>query len=222
MFKLIPSKPVNSMTQPLASVKEEMQPNSSDSTITAPPSLLSRQDLRQTLIQRRKSAPVELRRVWDKSIHQQLLTLPEIMEAELIGVYSPIRCEPNLHDFYQELHRAGKRLALPVVLAKDCALGFFEWIPGDTMEKDGFGVQIPAHRTQMVQPATLLIPCVGYNTARYRLGYGGGFYDRTLAMQPATHSVGIAYQLAQYEFIAETFDLPMSHIITELADSGSK
>ena len=192
------------MTQPLPSVKEEMQP--------------SRQNLREILIQRRKDAPLALRQEWDRQICQQLRQLPQIMDAAIIGVYSPIRCEPNLRDFYQDLQASGKRLALPVVLAKDSALAFFEWAPGDVMEKDAFGVLIPARREREVQASTLLIPCVGYNAARYRLGYGGGFYDRTLAKLPHAHSIGVAYRLAQCEFAAANFDLPMSQLITELSN----
>lgn len=215
IFKQIPSKPVNSMTQPFPSVKEEIQAVTDESLIPLPLRLNLRQELRKNLIQKRKDAPLALRQSWDQSIHQKLLTIPQIMQADIIGLYSPIRCEPNLRAFYQDLHEAGKRLALPVVLAKDSALGFVAWAPGDPMEKDDFGVLIPTRRSTYIQPDTLLIPCVGYNAARFRLGYGGGFYDRTLAQLPQAYSVGIAYQLAYCDFAPDTYDLAMSCIVTE-------
>jgi 5-formyltetrahydrofolate cyclo-ligase len=215
IFKQIPSKPVNSMTQPLPSVKEEMQSASDESIIPSLSTLSLRQDLRKRLIQERKDTALALRQAWDTRIQQKLLGVPRIMQADIIGVYSPIRCEPNLLAFYQDLHQAGKRLALPLVLAKDRALAFVPWVPGDIMEKDEFGVLIPIKRNNFVRPSTLLIPCVGYNSARFRLGYGGGFYDRTLAELPQAYSVGIAYQLAYCDFAPEKFDLAMSTVVTE-------
>lgn len=215
IFKQIPSKPVNSMTQPLPSVKEEMQSADDESMILSKSTLSVRQELRNSSIQKRKETPLALRQAWDLRIQQKLLNIPQIMQAGTIGVYSPIRCEPNLLAFYQDLHQAGKQLALPVVVAKDHALAFVPWAPGDPMEKDEFGVLIPTNRDIFVQPNTLLIPCVGYNAARFRLGYGGGFYDRTLAELPQAYSVGIAYQLAYCDFAPEKFDLAMRCIVTE-------
>ncbi|MFZ6800732.1 5-formyltetrahydrofolate cyclo-ligase [Undibacterium sp. Di24W] len=203
------------MTQPLPSVKEEMQSASDESIIPSLSTLSLRQELRKRLIQERKDTTSALRQAWDIRIQQKLLNVPQIMQADIIGVYSPIRCEPNLLAFYQDLHQAGKQLALPLVLAKDQALAFVPWIPGDNMEKDEFGVLIPTSRDIVIQPNTLLIPCVGYNAGRFRLGYGGGFYDRTLAELPHAYSVGIAYQLAYCDFAPEKFDLAMSIVVTD-------
>jgi 5-formyltetrahydrofolate cyclo-ligase len=61
----------------------------------------------------------------------------------------------------------------------------------------------------------LLIPCVGFNTARFRLGYGGGFYDRTLALSPRPFALGIAYQLSRAEFAAQAHDVAMDTVLTE-------
>ena len=61
----------------------------------------------------------------------------------------------------------------------------------------------------------LLIPCLGFNANNYRLGYGGGYYDRTLALAPKPFTLGIAYQQGQVNFIAEEHDLPMDLIVTE-------
>jgi len=203
------------MTQPLPSVKEEMQLSPADTIVSSASLTISRPDLRKILIERRKAVALAQRQAWDQRIHQKLLALPQLMQASIIGVYSPIRCEPNLRDLYSNLHSAGKQLALPVVIAKNRALGFVSWAPGDAMEKDDFGVLIPARRDTFVQPGLLLIPCVGYNATHFRLGYGGGFYDRTLAELPQAYSVGIAYQLASCEFAAEPFDLAMNCIVTE-------
>jgi 5,10-methenyltetrahydrofolate synthetase len=90
----------------------------------------------------------------------------------------------------------GARLLLPVVVQKDAALEFAEWRIGEAMVKDAMGVAVPAElRLQAAYPPALLVPCLGFNPQGYRLGYGGGFYDRTLARhEPRPQTLGIAYQ----------------------------
>lgn len=87
------------------------------------------------------------------------------------------------------------------------------------MVKDSVGVAIPASGEE-VQPDALLIPCVGFNEQRYRLGYGGGFYDRTLAQAGRPVTVGIAYESARTRFDADAHDVPLDYLITE-KESGT-
>jgi 5,10-methenyltetrahydrofolate synthetase len=106
------------------------------------------------------------------------------------------------------------RLALPVVVDKDAPLRFVNWTPGDAMLKDGFGVAIPASG-EVVSPQALLIPCVGFNRQRLRLGYGGGFYDRTLAVDPRPTTVGIGYACGLVDFDGAAHDIALDMIFTE-------
>ena len=87
------------------------------------------------------------------------------------------------------------------------------WSPGDAMTKDSFGIPIPVV-CEMILPQALLIPCVGFNENGYRLGYGGGFYDRTLAQDLRPMAIGIAYQNSQVLFQENTFDIQMDFIVT--------
>ena len=105
---------------------------------------------------------------------------------------------------------------LPVVLARDAALGFAEWVPGEPTVADSLGIAVPAALRMVARPDALLLPCLGFDARGYRLGYGGGFYDRTLAPQPRPATMGIAYacQLESYE-IGE-YDIPLDEIITEV------
>jgi 5-formyltetrahydrofolate cyclo-ligase len=203
------------MTQPLPSVKEEMQPEHIENILLANNVQKSRLDLRQGLIQLRKQTSLETRQRWDSNIEEQLLASDSVCRSQILGVFSPIRSEPNLSNCYQRLQQSGIQLALPLVQGKDQALAFVKWAPGDAMDKDEFGVLIPRSRDHFITPDTLLIPCVGFNSSGFRLGYGGGYYDRTLAQLTQVHSIGVAYQLARCEFTAEIYDIPMKEIITE-------
>ena len=64
-------------------------------------------------------------------------------------------------------------------------------------------------------PAALLVPCLGFNEERYRLGYGGGYYDRTLEHAPRPRTLGIAYACLQAQFASGPYDIALDHIVTE-------
>jgi 5,10-methenyltetrahydrofolate synthetase len=136
--------------------------------------------------------------------------------VQTLGVYWPIRSEPDLRATYADLASRGVRLALPIVTGKNAPLRFAAWTPGDALVQDSLGIAIPAADI-IVQPQALLIPCVGFNTERIRLGYGGGFYDRTLALQPRPLAIGIGYACALAVFDGAPHDVALDMIITESA-----
>jgi len=104
---------------------------------------------------------------------------------------------------------------LPVVVNKEAPLEFFPWRPGEALVKDAMGVPVPSHTKNALQPHGLLIPCVGFNPDRIRLGYGGGWYDRTLALAPRPLAIGIGYACALASFDAAPHDIALDRIITE-------
>ena len=135
--------------------------------------------------------------------------------APLLGVYWPLRGEPDLQPLYLELAGAGVRLALPLVVAPDSALAFVEWTPGEAMVSDRMGVAVPAVQRVVERPGVLLVPCLGFTAERYRLGYGGGYYDRTLEAQPRPLTVGIAYAADRVAFAGARHDVALDVVITE-------
>jgi len=170
--------------------------------------------LRRQLLANRQGIATEVRRQSDRLIGERLLAWLDCHRVDVLGVYWPIRGEPDLSFAYDILVARGVRLALPVVVGKDAALHFFEWTPGEPMQKDAFGVAIPVS-TVAVAPQAILVPCVGFNPERFRLGYGGGFYDRTLAATPRPVAIGIGYGLAMTGFEADSHDVALDLIITE-------
>jgi 5-formyltetrahydrofolate cyclo-ligase len=133
-----------------------------------------------------------------------------------VGWYWPFRGEVNLLPLIEELLAAGWLAALPRVVAKEQPLEFRPWNPGDAMERGVFGIPYPA-KAVTLHPEFLLVPLVGFDDNCFRLGYGGGYYDRTLAAfiaKPVT--IGVGFEVTRVPTIyPSTFDLPMDCIVTE-------
>jgi 5,10-methenyltetrahydrofolate synthetase len=179
------------------------------------PAALAKTALRLALKQARSAIDPATRVQWDAAIGAQLLSWWRLRQFPTLGVYWPLTGEPDLRAAYAELADAGVRLALPVVLARDQALAFAEWTPGEAMAKDEMGMAVPARLRMVERPPALVIPCLGFSDDGYRVGYGGGYYDRTLAeaIRPAT--VGVAYSGQRAVFSPAPFDVALDVIFTE-------
>ena len=133
-----------------------------------------------------------------------------------LSLYWPIKSELDIRALAEPLHRRGIRLALPVVEEKDHPLAFYLWQPGDAMVRGYWNIPVPA-RIVRVRPTHLLAPLVGWDRNGYRLGYGGGYFDRTLALfNHDFHAIGIGLRAAEVQTIfPQPFDIPLHEIITE-------
>jgi 5,10-methenyltetrahydrofolate synthetase len=179
---------------------------------------LTRAEQRAALIAERRAIPVQQKKQWDKEIADQVVAWCNKYGVKTVGLYSPIQGEPSLHDALPQLIEIGIKLALPSAPIQGHALTFSAWAPGEELMKDRYGVFVPLETAPIVKPDVLFIPCVGYTSTQFRLGYGGGFYDRTLAEKPRPKTVGIAYRLSQCELELAQHDIPMDYIITNLSD----
>ncbi len=112
--------------------------------------------------------------------------------------------------------RSPHKIGLPVVNKQHKTLVFHAWYPGCPMEEDAYGIPKPKD-TEVVVPTLLFVPCVGYGPGGYRLGYGGGFYDRTLAtLQPRPFTVGLGYTHGWLpDFEPEPHDLPLDALLND-------
>jgi 5-formyltetrahydrofolate cyclo-ligase len=176
--------------------------------------MLNKTELRRSLLEARSALAADLRAHCDIAITDRLHRWLKDNPIQVLGVYWPIRSEPDLRALYADLSREGITLALPVVVDKEAPLGFAEWTPGDALTVDAYGVPTPV-KHKLIQPEGLLIPCVGFNADNIRLGYGAGFYDRTLAAAPRPFAIGIAYASARTSFNADPHDVALDVIITD-------
>ena len=157
--------------------------------------------------------------------HQRAVHLQEVLRVWLvarqertIGAYWAIKGEfdtlPALYRWSEADER--RRIGLPVMDRETRQLRFHVWYPGCPMEEDAYGIPKPKD-TEEFAPQLLLVPCVGFGPRGLRLGYGGGFYDRTLAaLTPRPTTVGLAYANGYVPWLAaEPHDVPLDAILTD-------
>lgn len=160
----------------------------------------------------------------DARIAGALATLLARLGAQRLGFYWPIQQEFDAREVVAQWLAAlpGRQAALPVVSRPGAPLDFHAWTPDTTMHVGHYGIPVP-DGTDAVLPDALLIPCVGFSPDKFRLGYGGGFYDRTLAAlaESATAgaapplAIGIGFDACRVPLQAQEHDLPMDWIVTE-------
>jgi 5-formyltetrahydrofolate cyclo-ligase len=175
-----------------------------------------RREQRSRLIERRKAIPQNERRRLQPLITGRVEEhFPQLARAD-IGFYWPFSGELGLHALVRRLVERGARAALPVVVEKRAPLEFWAWRPGAPLARGVWNIPIPAAR-EVVQPTALLVPLVGFDEQGHRLGYGGGYYDRTLAeTSPAPLAIGVGYELGRLATIhPQPHDIPMAAIVTE-------
>ena len=134
----------------------------------------------------------------------------------VIAAYWPFRGEPNLHPWMRRVSAQGARVALPVVVEKAKPLEFRAWVPGAKLAKGVWNIPFPADG-EIVLPDVVIAPLVGFDEARFRLGYGGGYYDRTLAAMPTMpRVVGVGYESARLKTIyPQWHDIAMHELLVE-------
>lgn len=137
-----------------------------------------------------------------------------------IGLYWPIKQEINLTAWASARARQGNlALCLPVVVTPKEPLEYWRWTPGEDLARGIWNIPVPARR-DVALPDLLLAPLVGFDQARYRLGYGGGYFDRTLgSLSPRPAIIGIGYDFSVLDTIfPQPHDIPMDAVLTEHRD----
>jgi 5-formyltetrahydrofolate cyclo-ligase len=142
-------------------------------------------------------------------------SFPGLATAKLAFCW-PIRREYDARRLVQRLRERGAVTALPVVVAPRQPLVFREWYPGVALASGPLGIPYPVGSDPVI-PTAVLVPMNGWDEAGYRLGYGGGFFDRTLASLPKRPiAIGVSYELAKMTTIRpQSWDIPMDWVVTE-------
>jgi 5-formyltetrahydrofolate cyclo-ligase len=150
-------------------------------------------------------------------VEQLALTIQTQYPHATIALYRAHAGEPDIAQLAQRLQNP---LCLPVVVGKGQALRFARWQQGEPLLRDIYGIETPA-QPHWVWPTVLLIPCLGYSASGFRLGYGGGYYDRTLAEMSERAlvktaetpvAIGVAWRQAVCSLAPEPHDVPMQRV----------
>ncbi|MGQ0710395.1 MAG: 5-formyltetrahydrofolate cyclo-ligase [Rhodoferax sp.] len=178
--------------------------------------------LRRRLLEARLNLPDRHAR---SAALQQIMRIWLVGRTDLvIGAYWPIKGEfdplPALHRWKEDGELLDqpepRRIGLPVVDREQKSMTFHAWYPGCPMEEDAYGIPKPKD-TELIVPTLLLAPCVGYGPGGYRLGYGGGFYDRMLSsLEPKPFVVGLGFGPGFVEDLEpEPHDVPLDAILND-------
>jgi 5-formyltetrahydrofolate cyclo-ligase len=178
--------------------------------------------LRAALIEQRNQLPDRQERA---DLLQRVMRIWLVGRPDLvIGAYWPIKGEfdplPALHRWKEDGELLDqpqpRRIGLPVVNKETRSMTFHAWYPGCPMEEDAYGIPKPKD-TEIITPTLLFAPCVGYGPGGYRLGYGGGFYDRMLSsLNPKPFSVGLGFGMGFLpDFAPEPHDVPLDAILND-------
>jgi 5-formyltetrahydrofolate cyclo-ligase len=132
-----------------------------------------------------------------------------------VSGYMPIHSELDILPAMRALHEEGHALCVPVIIGKAMPLKFSAWTPDTRMTRGAFGALVP-ETPRWLRPALLLCPMLAFDAACQRMGYGGGFYDRTIAALAPVRAMGFAYAAQQVDRLpAEPTDMPLDGVITE-------
>jgi 5,10-methenyltetrahydrofolate synthetase len=170
---------------------------------------------RERLLAERMATPGTLRGQRTAALQEQLsLIVPA--DGRIVSLYWPIRGEPDLRDWMRARCEQGMRIALPVATAYGRPLEFREWRPGEKMARGLWKIPYPADGPE-VQPGIVIAPLVGFDRQGFRLGYGGGFFDRTLArLAPRPLVIGLGYASSALDTIfPQPHDIGMDWIVTD-------
>jgi 5-formyltetrahydrofolate cyclo-ligase len=175
-----------------------------------------RREQRAALMAARNALPAAAHRAANRAILDRLAASFPDLATRLVGFYWPIRREPDPLPLVRRLVAEGGKAALPVVMGMGRPLEFRPWRPDVAMAVGVYDIPYPVAGPP-VAPEVLIVPLLGFDAAGYRLGYGAGFYDRTIAAFAARpRLIGVGFALGRLATIEpQPHDIPMDFIITE-------
>jgi 5-formyltetrahydrofolate cyclo-ligase len=157
------------------------------------------------------SAPLAL-------IHHRFPITPQ-KGRSIVSAFYPYQSEIDARPLLGKLAGDGWTTALPIVIKRGEPLEFRRWLPGEPTISGKWDIPRPTNDAPIVEPDVLLVPLLAFDRKGYRLGYGGGFYDRSIArlaaMKPIT-TIGLAYAAQEIDHVPhDTLDQPLNYIMTE-------
>jgi 5-formyltetrahydrofolate cyclo-ligase len=175
-----------------------------------------RKTQRGELVARREAVPADQRKAWNDRITAHLVSAFEIPEDAIVGFCWPYKGEFDARFAIRHWRERGATAALPQVVQSKAPLVFRKWWPGAPMKAGVYDIPFP-DSTEVVAPDVAVVPMNGFDERGYRLGYGGGFFDRTLAaFERRVIAVGVSYDILRLETIyPQPHDIAMDFVVTE-------
>jgi 5-formyltetrahydrofolate cyclo-ligase len=175
-------------------------------------------ELRRDALARREALPAQARQAAAEAIAARTFPVP-VASGTIVSGFMPLKSEINPLPLMRKLADAGASFALPVVAGRGKPLIMRAWIWGEPLVAGVWGIREPPPAAAEVDPDILLVPLLAFDRAGYRIGYGAGYYDLTLAhlraKKPIT-AVGIAFAAQEIETVPRTaFDAPLDLVLTE-------
>lgn len=181
-----------------------------------------RKATRELLLKRRVELAVHIRLARGEQAKLRLSEHIDLSRFRMLGIYWPMRGEIDVRDIARAHLSNSGGVGLPVVIERGRPVEFWAWRVGMRMTRGVWNIPVPAER-ELVTPDALIVPLVGFDAQRYRLGYGGGYYDRTLAAAAVRpFCIGLGYEDCRLPSIhPQPHDIPMDVIFTEQSSFGA-
>jgi 5,10-methenyltetrahydrofolate synthetase len=176
-----------------------------------------RKQTRARLIEARQQIPAVEHQEASLRIEGFLEEVLHPLPPQVVSAYWPFKGEVDLRALIERLEIRGWTAALPSVVGRGKSLEFLRWVSGAEMDVQSFGIPVPRVR-ELVQPGVVIMPLVGFDSLNYRLGYGAGYFDITLAsMEPMPRTIGIGLELSRLDTIHPLpTDIPVDFVVTEV------
>ena len=209
-------RPGGSYSSPACYMHELEEPNNSSAARSWPEVRAWRKSTREALIAARMALTVKVRQEKGEKAKQNLLAAVDLNKYPTLGIYWPMRGEIDVRDIARRHIEAGGSVGLPVVVEKAAPVEFWKWEPGTGMKRGVWNIPVPMKREVLI-PDALIVPLVGFDSEQYRLGYGGGYYDRTIAaLGRRPFRVGLGFAEAELPTIyPQPHDIAMQMIVTD-------
>lgn len=170
---------------------------------------------RRAKLQRAQMTPEE-RAIATQRLRSALLAFIGRRRGVAVAGFWPLGGEVNIVPLLRSWHDLGGVILLPRVEAADRPLRFLHWTPSTVLQTGGFGVDEPPADAPEHVPDIVLVPLLAVDREGFRVGYGGGYYDRTLAAHPAAVAIGVAFDMQRVERCPHAeHDIPLTHLATE-------
>ena len=175
--------------------------------------------LRSDALARRGTIEPAARVAFSHRLAEEGLRLARLWRPGIVSVFYPLRDEPDTLPLLAVLAEDGVATALPVVVGRGSALAFRLWRPGEPTLAGAMSIREPVEDAPVVEPDLLFVPLACFDRRGHRIGYGAGYYDRTLtnlrALKPV-HAIGVAYGICEVAAVPyETHDQTLDAIVTE-------